>query len=724
MLIESPNSETEARLRFLIPVVIVAVGYLVFRLYEIQIWQGSKYTERLKNQTTVPVLLSPARGSILDRNGVPLAENKASFDIDIYLKELVGGYRNAHGRLPETTVMIGSGSSRRPRKMTDIVKIVNESAGDIMETLGLERQFSDRELQLHYYQSPNIPFQLAHDIDFTKLSQFAERSLRMKGIQETARPVRHYNYGALAAHILGYVGKYEEIPDSDFVPEFVGKKGIEHSFDKYLQGTPGSKILRKDNRGYILGVESTRKPRIGGNVYLTLDVRIQYIAEEVMRRVGRGACVVMDVWNGDILAMVSVPNFDPNDFVPTVDSETWQKLTKDPTDPLHDRSISGYAAGSTFKTIVAMAALKNPDIDFTPDTYINSQGTWYWANRFWKDWSPAGRGNINLKTAMQWSCNTFFYQLGVRTGIKSIQEMGELVGLGDRQLQTIDGSPILDSEDPGVMPGPEWMAERGKKKVEKWKERRKEDPQFKGRKPWVETWTDGHTINTSIGQGYVAVTPLQMTVMMAAVANGGTIYYPRLVKGISRLGENGEQELIKDYEPRVRGELGVDPADLHAVQEALKEVVVAGTGRRAGVEGMQVAGKTGTAQFKTRLHGNVVKDNRAWVNGYAPYGEPKYAITVVVEGGAGGGSTAGPIVHGILSRVLEIEKGGSLDMVYLTPSIGHFSGVTEYTPPAEQEDATALPEDFGSALEEERETRAVSRRDPRAVNRQNRGRNN
>jgi len=680
MLITSPQASATARLRFLGAGVACAAAVLVAQLHHVQVKEGRRYAEALRSQTTVPVLLSPARGAILDRNGVGLAENRASYDIDVYLRELVGSYSRANkGKLPKTTLPWNN------RSVTDVDRILNESTGDIVQTIGLPVSYTRRDLLRHFHQQPNIPFRMAAGLDFATLSRFAEHSVNVPGVQETARPVRQYNFGALAPHVLGYIGQVEEASNDDFVPESIGKEGIERAFDGYLQGKPGGKILRKNHLGYILGVEAIQQPSIGSNVYLSLDVRIQHIAEQAMRRVGRGACVIMDPRTGDILALVSVPNYDPNVFVPKVDSTTWRELTTESTRPMFNRALQGYATGSTFKTIVAVAALRNPKANFTPQTFIDSPGAIYRANRWWNDWNPGGRGSINLRTAMLWSCNTFFYQLGLRTGIESIGETARLFGLGERLLVDEEGSPLISGESSGVVPGPKWMEEREDRFFASWKKRKEKDPAFKQPRTWKERWSEGHTLNTSIGQGFVEASPLQMTAMISAVANGGEVLHPRLVRAITRT-EGGKVEVVKEYPVRKRADLGLSAAQIKALKDSLVATVNEGTGRRAGVgKEFQVAGKTGTAQFKTIIGGSVVVDNRAWFNGYAPAEDPRYAITVLVEGGTSGGGTAGPIVAEIMAKIDEMERGTSFDLVYLTPAIGHYGGVTpaaDAPPPA------------------------------------------
>ncbi len=694
MLMTQPNTVSRGRLFILTLGVFCAAGVLLRALYEVQVMQGEEHRERLRSQTTVRQLLSPARGGILDRNGIGLAENRASFDIDVNLRELIGTYaRSNRGKMPETTWTQG-------RRIVDAALILDETTGDVVESLGLPIDYTRREILRHYYQQPNIPFRLAHGLDFETLSRFSEHSVNIPGVQETARPIRHYNFGALAPHILGYIGRFEEITQAEFVPESVGKEGVERMLDSYLQGEPGGKILRKNNLGYILGVEAVREPTVGGSVYLTIDVRIQHIVEQVMRGVGRGACVIMDPWTGDVLAMVSVPNYDPNVFVPSIQASVWQDLTTDTTRPMLNRALQGYATGSTFKTIVALAAFENPKANFTPQTHINSPPAIWHANRWWSDWYAGGRGSINLHTAMQWSTNTFFYQLGLRTGIASITEMGERVGIGSRLLVDEEGKPLLSGESPGVMPGPEWMNEREASQFASWRARRERDPTFPIPRTWRERWSDGHTLNTSIGQGFVEATPLQMTTMISAVANGGDIYSPRLIRAITR-SNAGRTELVREFGVRKRAELKTRPEHMQALQRSLLAVTEGGTGRAAYVDSnFKVAGKTGTAQFTARILGSVVKDNRAWFNGYAPFEEPRYAITVMVEGGTSGGGTTGPIVREIFRRIRDMENGIGPELVYLTPAIGHYAGVSSVSDtPTELSQQPLPPQDFSEPVE-------------------------
>lgn len=682
------------RVRILTLVLLAGMGYLIWNLYHIQVISGEEYSSRMISQSTTSVLLPPARGVIVDRNGVALADNKASIDIDLYLNVLVGNYlKSKKGKRPLTLV---PGSSTR--KMTDVAKIVDDTTRDAVQALGFDMgNVTSRDILRHYDQKPNVPLRIARNLDFATLSRIAEHNVNVPGLEETARPVRNYDYGAFAAHILGNVGKVEDVPtDASYVPDVIGKDGIEKSMDEYLQGVPGAKILRKNSVGYIMGVDAIKEPLSGGTVYLSIDARIQMIAEQEMRSVGRGACVVMDPTNGDILAMVSVPNFDPNTY-----SSELGRMVNDATHPLFNRAIGGYPVGSEFKVVTAMAAMKNPQAKFGPNTTINSPAAVWMAGRWWKDWdNNPGEGDITLKTALQWSTNTFFYQLGVRTGIKSIQDMAALCGMGRKLLVDEDGNEIIRGEVPGVIPGPDYFEAENKKKLEAWKNWNKANPKAKKPYPALERWSDGHTANTSIGQGFVKISPLQLATTMSAIANGGTVYYPRLVLHVSDIPDSVEGD-EKEYPVRKLADLGVTAEQLNAVRQGLRAVVAEGTGRKAGISDFQVAGKTGTAQFWTVINGVRSKDYKTWFNGYGPFDKPRYVVTILVEGGTSGGGTCGPIASRIFKRLAELEKGTSMDMPYLSSAVGNFLGVkadvidassADDTPAATPETPSAAPE--------------------------------
>lgn len=648
MLFE-PLSIPRFRLAVISLVFVAGSLTLLVRLWNVQVSQGKDYTAKLRDQTTVAVRLSPARGGIYDRNGVALAENRASFDIDFYLDELVRNYSREHrGKLPRVEIQ---GKSGKVRREVDIVKIVSTYLEPVSRSLGFGIAIDEKALRRHYYQNPTIPFQYRSDIDFNTLAQFSERNLGVPGIQIAVRPVRHYNYGAMAAHILGYVGEPDENTAAGIdgtLPELVGKHGLERVYDGQLQGVAGGRILQINYKGYIEKEEAFNPPVTGKSLCLTIDARIQYIVEQVLRRQGRAAAVVMDPNSGDILAMASVPSFDPNDFIPRIPLDKWKNLNSDMTAPLLNRALSSYVPGSTFKVVVSLAAFKTGKL--TPNTQINCPPTITIGNHVFHNDDSVDRGDIGLHDALRNSVNTFYYQLGIRTGIRSIDDIAATLGLGQE-------SELSLPEDEGIIPGPDWLKQLHPK----------------------ERWTDAYTANTSIGQGYVQVNPLQMAVVMSAVANGGTVYYPRLVSGV----KDAEGNDVMKVPNRVRGQVDVPPADMAALHDALLAVVENGTATSVQLPFWKVAGKTGTAQAYRRLNGAVVRDLRTWFYCFAPYEKPRYVVCTMVEGGQWGGSTNGPLVHDILAAIHEMEETGKdPSLTYLTPAVGNFSGVTDYTAPS------------------------------------------
>lgn len=674
----SKDEPTQPKWRILLLVLLIvgALYHLITSLYEVQVGEGEMYVQRLREQTTVPVRLSPARGEILDRNGVALARNRSSFDIDIYLDELVRNYRRQHrGHVPRTDYRW---NGRLRTNQVDIVQIVNECLDPIAQSLGFEHRPDPKDLIRHYITSKELPFQLKADVDFETLAKFSERNLSIPGIDIVARPVREYTFGALAPHVLGYVGapkeKKQHLAEDGYPYDTIGRNGIEEFLDPQLQGKPGSKMLRVNYRGYIESKEDVKAPTVGNSIKLTLDARIQYLAEQALRdkKVGRGAAVVLDVHSGDILAMASVPSFDPNDFIPSIDPEKWSDLTRDPTKPLFNRAISGYPAGSTYKVLIALAALKSGTI--TPHTRINSPSVVYIAGHPFKDWYSGGRGPITVHTALQWSCNTFFYQAGVRTGIANIKEMGDTVGFGQKS-----GIP-LKQEQSGIMPDPNWLRENHPR----------------------ERWTSATTANASIGQGYTLTTPLQLAAMTAAVANGGTVYKPRLLKSVTDVSGGTFAEFPSK---QVRGELGMEFDDLVAVREAMRAVVTGGTGGRSNIPDYHVAGKTGTAQAWSWINGRNMKDNKAWFISFAPYESPRYAMCVMVEGGSGGGTDAAPVARQIYEGIQKMEKGDDPKLTYLTPTKGHFRGTTSASSSSSSSSSSASSQSTSSPRPESRPQR-------------------
>jgi penicillin-binding protein 2 len=653
------RSSPNLRLVFLGAIMLLGLAGIVLRLWQVQIAEYQKYAAKIASGSKVTVRIPAVRGEIRDRNGIALVENRMSVDVDFYLPDMVRAYREMNGYSPMVDDSIRVHGMLRETKIADIEKIVREIIIPELEKYSLAEDYNSNKLKVHYKNNYEVPFNYRQDIDFESNAIFSERNLGLPGVRIEQKPVRQYVYGALGAHFLGYVGmpnNLDKLPDikqfNFYDPDMEGKAQIELFLNDYLKGTPGVRILQRDAKGIIKQDDvKIVEPKQGANVYLTVDARIQFIAEQALRAVGRGAAVVVDPNNGDILAMASVPSYDPNTFIPAIAAKDWIALNKDETDPLLNRSISGYAPGSTYKIPIGLAGLRAGKGE---RAHHCSGGVTY-GDKFMRCWiaSKGGsHGSLRLADAIKVSCNAFFYQFGNEAGIDQIVAMGNLLGLGQKS-----GIP-LSGEAPGVLPGPEWLAAI--------------NPQAR--------WTSGLTANTSIGQGDVLASPLQMAMVTAAVANGGTSYYPRMIdKVVSQDGEILVQEPSK-----VRASLitdgGLTADQIEKVRLGMKKVVNegGGTAGKARIKGMDVAGKTGTAQFWR----SGIKDNHTWFIAFAPYDQPKYAVCVMVQGAHAGGAVSAPIAAKILEDSFALDKepaGGEtkkpFELARLDPAPGSFKFV-------------------------------------------------
>jgi penicillin-binding protein 2 len=651
------------RLGILALLVFTAVGVLLSRLWTVQIVNQDTAVKRSEDQTTVKARIAPARGAICDRNGVMLAENRPSFDIDFYLDDLRRDYAQSHrGRMP--MIPLPDSKDGKKRAEIDIVQIVKESIAPIKDTLGLTAPLNEKDIREHFRTDRDLPYHYMTDLDFATVANFEERNMGVAGIRISQNPAREYTYGAFASHILGYVGQpvnQNEHLASDGTPyETIGRHGIEAIMDAQLQGQPGSSFERVSSQGYVIPdqkLESMRiDPTMGNTLYLTIDARVQYIAETAMRNanVGRGAVVIMDPRNGDVLAMVSTPSYDPNKFIPKITAKDWDALNQDPTNPLFNRALHTYAPGSTYKIMVALAGLKSGNV--TVNTDFDCPGAIYIDDHLFHNSDSSDAGTMSLVHAICVSSDVFFYQYGIKAGIEAIDALGKLVGFGHKWGLLGDAD-----EDAGIMPGPEWM---------------KENDAWLKKTHNIDHWSRAQTANTSIGQGFVLVTPLQMATFLCSVANGGTVYQPRLYSRV----ENYKGDTVAEIPAgQVYNTLGVKSSDLKAVQEGMREVVEEGTATRAQVPGYKIAGKTGTAQAWIKLNGEVKRDLKCWFYCYGPFENPRYVTCVVVEGGVWGGTTTAPIAQEIMSRLFAMDAGAQENVAFLKPAEGNFDGATTVT---------------------------------------------
>src|SRR5580765_2156658 len=483
------------RLQLLALLFLAGLAALLGRLWLVQVAHGPEWTAKIRGSSEATVRIPSVRGEIRDRNGTALVQNRASYEVDFYLPEMVKGYRERVGPPPVTEYRSTINGMPKDLKEPDIVKIVNTGIVPRLDDLDLARDYNSTQLQRHFRTDTEVPYSYLKDIDFQTMAKFSEHDVGLPGVDIAIKPVRSYVYGALAAHLLGYVGAPDETNKEEarkftfYQGDVEGKSNVEKAMDEYLKGKPGVRYLRRNAKGVIDGVLREVPPQQGANVFLTIDARIQAIADEALRAVSRAGAVVIDPNNGNILAMASVPSFDPNTFIPSIKAKDWQALRKDVADPLVNRAISGLPPGSTFKLITSLSGLRGTK-NLAGAKYSCGGGVSY-GDHFFQCWVAEKHythGTIGVADALKVSCDSFFYQYGNAAGIQSIDTVGKMLGIGEESGLGLTG------EQTGNMPGPEWMQIHHPR----------------------ERWSSAQTANVSIGQGYTLVSPLQLAIAYAA----------------------------------------------------------------------------------------------------------------------------------------------------------------------------------------------------------------
>ncbi len=660
------------------------LGVLASKLWHEQIVRQKKWSERLKKTSSVTVRIPSVRGEIRDRNGITLVANRSSYAVDFYLPQMVKGFRDQNdGKVPVSIYRTTIDGMPTDAKVADIVKIVNDTVVPTFTDLDIasdpnvrKLDYNADQLERHFRTNEQVPYRYLEDVSFNTIAKLSENDSDLPGVEVALRPVRQYIYGSFAAHVVGYVGAPQDInKEADiaaftyYQPDVVGHASVERAFDKYLRGKPGVRVLERTAKGKV-GAEIERiPPTPGAHVYLTIDARIQMIMERTLREagVGRAAAVVVNPNNGDILAMASVPNYDPNVFVPKISEEDMQRFDDDGADPLLNRCIGGYAPGSTYKLVTALAGLHG---GITPYRSFSCSGGVTYGNKRMKCWisGRGAHGSLDMLAGIKNSCNCYFFQLAnaiggsEKTGLEEIEAIGDVMGLGAKSDLPLSG------ERAGILPGPRYLTTKGQAAMIN---------------------SSGNIANTSIGQGMVETTPVQMAMVAATLANGGTSYYPRLVSRL--VDSNGDDireadgSLALPVEPKVRGtlqDLGLTRDQIEIVRRGMWKVVnePGGTGRAAAIKGVEVAGKTGTAQFwRVEKENAKEKDNRVWFVCFAPYKQPKYALCVMVEGAKSGGGVAAPIVQKVLKEALGLEAGFDTQPAWLPPVAGSFEQIERIT---------------------------------------------
>ena len=581
---------------------------LVGRMYYLQVVESDRYRTLAEENRISLRLLPPPRGRIIDRFGVPMADNQQNYRVLLNARETedVASTLDVLGRI----IPIGPGERRR-----------------ILRELRRNRAF--------------VPATVRENLNWQEVARIEVNAPDLPGVLIDVGQSRHYPYGPETAHVLGYVAAVSpnEVTGDPLLelPGFrIGKSGIEKIQDYQLRGTGGSSQVEVNAFGRVIRELSRQEGQPGAEVALTIDLGLQRMVSK--RLAGESAAaLVIDIHNGDVLAMASTPSFDPNAFNKGLSAEDWRKLAGDPMAPLTNKAVSGnFSPGSTFKMIVLLAALERGAI--TPQSRVFCSGQIEFGDATFHCWKKGGHGSMDAHSGVSQSCDVYFYEVARRAGIDRIAAMAQRFGFG--QTLGLD----LPGEQPGLVP------------TRKWKRKAMDAP-----------WHQGETLVTGIGQGYLLATPLQLAIMTARLGNGGYAVTPRLTRA-TVAASSDDQATEPAFET-----LGLQPAHLGLVTRALDAAVndPHGTAYRSRIKekGMEMAGKTGTVQVRriTKAERDQgVKKNKqlrwqerdhALFVGYAPTAAPRYAVAVVIEHGGGGASMAAPIAHDILLEVQRRDSG-------------------------------------------------------------------
>lgn len=579
-------------------VMICLLMVLVVRLYDLQVWEGEKY-QILSDENRISTrILIPPRGRVYDRNGVQIASNVQNFQALIIAEQT-----------PDVDMTL--------QRFQKIIPLSEQEQERIKKDIKNNKRF--------------MPVKLKDNLYFDEVAKLQLYAPELPGIVIDEGLNRVYPMGVYTSAFLGYVGSVSST-DTDpdpllAVPGFkIGKAGLEKIFEKSLRGTSGNVKLEVNAYGRVMKEIERRSGIEGERLDLTVDMRLQQVAQDAFLEESGGA-VVLDVHSGDILAFVSMPSFDPNLFTNGISTQNWKSLLENERKPLINKVISEhYSPGSTFKIVVALAALEAGVIN--ENTRFFCSGAMKLGKHKFHCWKHSGHGYLNVESALKYSCDIFFYEVALRLGIDKIANMARMLGFES------DFHLGFDNMQKGLIPDKAWKEKRFHTK-----------------------WQQGETVIAGIGQGYVLTTPLQLAVMLARVVNGGYEVVPHF------------QKLSLKEKEKIR-KLPIKAKNLDIVKQGMFDVVNSadGTARRAAfnVNGMKMGGKTGTTQvrrisLKERKSG-IIKDadlpwklrNHALFVGYAPHDRPKYAVAVIVEHGSSGSGTAAPIASKILKAAVEM----------------------------------------------------------------------
>jgi penicillin-binding protein 2 len=603
---------------------IVAVFvFLAGSFWFVQGVQADKYRGLSEANALREIEIPAKRGLIMDRTGKILADNQPAYTLRI-----------------DRVVMkpLAKADKQRRAKLTDFLSMVLE-----LPVAEVTARWDKESAKL----SPTTPFPIAEDLSMAQVAKIQAQSIAFPEVNVVPVQRRNYPYGTMAAHVLGFIGEVnekelgqnKELAQGDLI----GKRAVELMYDPYLRGKDGAEFWEYDADGRRLSeyVPARQQPVPGDNVYLTLDFELQRRAEQYfIENEMVGAAVALDPRNGEVLAMVSSPAYNPNVYSRRFAPDVYKTITSNPFKIELNRAIQGlYSPGSVFKIVMAMAGLSEGAVG--PDTTFSCGGSGVFFGRRFRCWKKEGHGDVDVERALKVSCDVFFYNTGARLGVDKIHDYAHKLTFGE--ISHID----LDGERAGLVPSTEWATTKQHRK-----------------------WYPSETISVAIGQGPLIVTPLQVANMAAAVANGGKVFQPHVVRYIDRVQRDGSYKRFR-VPSRVIHEVNLSPSALNAVRDGLWRVVneEGGTGKNARVEGLDISGKTGSVQviaysgwikaaslpFKYRDH--------AWFASFAPRNNPQIVVVVFVEHGGAGGADAAPLAKLMYeARFRDKMAGARLDL--------------------------------------------------------------
>jgi len=661
MLVVDELKKHEPHLRLVAVMLVAGLCILLAGLWWVQVVSSREYQSHLETQQFRTIRLPAVRGKILDREGRVLAENQPRYNVSLYLDDLHQPFDAAYGELLKSARAVqkqnianaekklGRSLTKAERKQfaftTEQLQALRERARDgvasklvaqVSQKMDQPLAFDAVLFNRHYASRLALPFPILKNLDASQIARFEESYTNRIGVEVELQSVRSYPLGDTAVHLLGYLQRHDDSQEGEDavfnyrIPDFQGAVGVEYGFDDQLRGRAGAESLQVNSQGYRQSETIESQPEPGQNVVLTLDLDLQRAAEESLKNHrgpdARAAIVVMDVHNGDVLAMVSSPTINPLFFTGGLSPQETQAEAARRADikmrpEINRATQENYAPGSIFKPIVGLAAL---EAGWDPNAVVDNPGFIYVGKRHITDLAKPGK--YDFRRAIMDSSNTYFITAGLRAGIENIVQLAEKFQFGEKC------SIPTRQETTGNMPTPDRIH---------------------------ECWSDGDTANVCIGQGEVAVTPLQMAVAYSAIANGGTVYWPRLVSRIEPQDPMSRGAVTNFPAGLVRERIGVSGRNLRILHNAMLAETEdpEGTGGLARVPGLHICGKTGTAEIMDEQNRKIGRTT--WFASFAPYENPRYAVVVMVEDGTFGGPTCGPIAHDIYTAILEKEKSGA-----------------------------------------------------------------